>query len=83
MTKKTIASPLISIMLLDFIGKNEWLRGTIFDIGEGFLIEDNRHLAEVTEAFLISRKKIGAAQRTMLVHRKHFVYTLKQRIQTG
>jgi hypothetical protein len=33
--------------------KNECLGGTIFDIREGFLVEDDGHLTEMTEAFLI------------------------------
>jgi hypothetical protein len=35
-----------------------WLRGAVINLWKGFLIKDNRHLAEMTEAFLIGREKI-------------------------
>jgi hypothetical protein len=53
------------------IKRNGFLRGTVVNIWEGILVEDNGHLAEMTEAFLIGRQKICSAERTMLVHGKN------------
>lgn len=40
------------------LSKKRRLRGAVVNLWKGFLIKDNGHLAEMTEAFLIGREKI-------------------------
>ena len=47
-----------------------FLGGAVIDIWECVLIENNGHLAEMTETFFVSRQKIRAAERALLVHGK-------------
>jgi hypothetical protein len=58
------------------------LRGTVFDIWESVLIENDGHFAEMTKTFFICRQEIRATKRTMLVHGKNSLYSLNRIMQT-
>jgi hypothetical protein len=55
-------------MLVEMIGKTVFLGRAVFDVREGVLVENDRHLAEMTDSLFVGRQQIISAKRAVLDH---------------